>query len=292
MSTDSPIVYLPARWNWPHLAMLAALPAYAAWAQAQGWSAQVTLTAGTLLALLALMLAERWNPHRPDWAPRRADLQRDAAFLSINALADAFGSWLVHVAALAWLAWAPFGSGPARDWSPWLAVPLAIALGELGPYWLHRRAHAGGWLWRVHAVHHTPDKLNASNNLTTHPLNVLWNRLARVAPWLLLGFDAQAALWAALFLQLQSFATHANTAGGIGALNYLIGSTELHRWHHSVVMQEAKNFSTAIPLWDQLFGTWYLPPRHDGPRAVGLADAGPAAGSWCALLCGPLQRTR
>jgi len=275
-------------WNLPHLGLLLALPLYAA--ATAHWPPALTLAAGALAALGWLMASERLWPYRWSWAPSAADLRRDAAFLGANAAADALAGVLLHGAAIA-LAAAGLAGSAARGLPAVAAVPLAVVLGELGPYLLHRWAHRGGWLWRVHAVHRRLPAVNASNNLTAHPINVVWNRLARVLPWLLLGFDADVLLWAALFLQVQSFATHANIAGTIGPLNRLIGSAELHRWHHSTVLDEAKNFGTAIPLWDQLFGTYYR-PSHAGPRRVGLNrdDGWPDARDWRRLLAWPLCR--
>jgi len=277
------------RINLPHVAVLAALPPYAVAAQQAGWSAPLTLAVGTLLAVAWLMVAERLWPWRADWAPAAPDLRRDAVFFGANTLTDALLSLLLHGGVLM-LAATGLTSGFAAAWPAWLALPLAIALGELGPYALHRWSHRGGWAWRVHGVHHRPGALHASNNITTHPLNVVWNRLARTLPWLALGFDAQVLLWAALFIQVQSFATHANIAGTIGPLNRLIGSAELHRWHHSTVLAEARNFGTAIPLWDQVFGTYALPARR-GPARVGVDDRSwPGARDWRGLLLLPLCR--
>lgn len=279
------------RINLPHLAVLAALPIHVLAAQRAGWSASLTLAVGTLGALAWLMVAERCSPWRAEWAPTAPDLRRDAVFFGANALTDALLSLLLHGGAIL-LAAAGLTSGFAAAWPAWLALPVAVALGELGPYALHRWSHRGGWAWRVHGVHHRPGALHASNNFTTHPLNVVWNRLARTLPWLALGFDPQVLVAAALFVQVQSFATHANIAGTIGPLNRLIGSAELHRWHHSTVLAEARNFGTAIPLWDQVFGSYWLPARP-GPARVGIDDpAWPDAHDWRRLLGLPLGSAR
>lgn len=233
------------------------------------------LTLGTLLSLGALMLAERRWPARDEWTPDAGELARDGAFLGLNAIGDGAGALL-----LSWLALhlAAGHAGPAADWSPWLAVPAAVVLGEWATYALHRWSHREGWGWKVHALHHAPTRLNASNNLTTHPLNTLWNQFARTLPWLVLGFEPRVIAWAALFIQVQSFAIHANVAGTLGPLSRWIGTAELHRWHHSVDASEAMNFGTALPLWDHVFGT-YRAPSVRGPARLGIAGL-PAGGGW------------
>jgi sterol desaturase/sphingolipid hydroxylase (fatty acid hydroxylase superfamily) len=274
------------RWNWPHLAALVGLVPFAWLAGIAAWEPGTTLTLGTLLALAWLMFAERRWPARPEWASNAQELLRDGVFLGINAVVDAAGALLLTWLALAWATAMP---GPAANWSPWIAVPIAVVLGELGPYVLHRWAHRGGWGWRVHAVHHAPRRMHASNNLTTHPINVLWNQMARMLPWIALGFEAHVIAWSALFIQVQSFAVHANISGTVGPLSRWIGSAELHRWHHSVVQKEALNFSTAVPIWDRLFGTYQAPSVY-GPAHVGIADLPVDVGGtlWRKMLLAPI----
>jgi sterol desaturase/sphingolipid hydroxylase (fatty acid hydroxylase superfamily) len=49
-------------------------------------------------------------------------------------------------------------------------------------------------------------------------------------------------------------------------LNYIISSTELHRWHHSRAAEESNhNYGNNVIIWDVLFGTFYWPTA----RAVG-----------------------
>jgi sterol desaturase/sphingolipid hydroxylase (fatty acid hydroxylase superfamily) len=50
----------------------------------------------------------------------------------------------------------------------------------------------------------------------------------------------------------------------------LVGN-ELHRYHHSADLDEAKNFGNIVPLWDIVFGTFVYRPG-DAPKALGLAD--------------------
>lgn len=254
-------------WNLPHLALLAALPPYLA--VAADWPDGVRMSLGTLAALAWLIGAERWWPHRADWQPSGAEWARDASFLGLGAVVDVLGAVLLtHLTAAGPM------SSLATAWPLWLALPLAIALGELGPWLLHRWAHAGGWLWRLHALHHRPHKLNAANAVLVHPINLLWNQAARALPWWLLGFDAQTVVAAALFLQVQSLAAHANVAGGLGPLGAWLGHAQLHRWHHSLDPAEALNFGTALPLWDRLFGSYRAPTGTD-PAALGVAGMAP-----------------
>lgn len=276
-------------WNWAHLVWLAGLAPYVLAASAAGWSPFVTLAVHLVLTLAWFGLIEwRW-PHRPDWTAQPRAWRRDGAFFGANAVADALGGLLVGAVALAWAQVQPRGF--AHGMPGWAAVPLAVVLAEFGAYWLHRLMHRGGWWWRVHAVHHRPEELNVANNLTTHPLNVLLLKPAKLLPLVALGFSADTVLVATLFLQLQSFATHANTRGSMGWLNYVIGTAELHRRHHSVNVDEALNFATALPLWDQVFGTFRYRSSPE-PVQVGVQapQCYPGQTDIWGLLWFPLRR--
>jgi len=270
--------------NWPHLTLLLALPPYA-WVSA-GQPPALVLGLAVLAALAWLVWCERRWPARADWVAGVGEMRRDAAFLGLNTLTDALGGLLIALLALG------LGkAGWAAGLPPALALPLAVVLGELGPYALHRWAHHAPLLWRFHVLHHRPTAVNASNSVLAHPLNVLWIQLARVLPWLLLGFAPQTMLWATLFLQIQGLAVHANTRGGLGWLTFLIGSAELHRWHHSLRIDEARNFGTAVPLWDQVFGSYVYRPGRSVDR-VGCAELdGPTPG-WREQLLAPFRCCR
>lgn len=257
-------------WNWAHLGLLIGLAAWMATAQMAGWPLAATALLATFGILAWLGWAEWYRPHRREWVPTHDDLKRDGVWFLAAALVDTGAKWLVRGVAL-WLATVLPLPEVAHGLPLWLAVPLAVVVGEFGMYWMHRWEHAGGWLWRVHALHHAPRAVNLTNNVTVHPINVLIVDVVRVLPLLLLGFPPEAVVYAGMFAQAQSFATHANTPGTMGWLNYLIGTAELHRRHHSDRVDEALNFGTAVPLWDQLFGTFRYRATAE-PREVGLAQ--------------------
>jgi sterol desaturase/sphingolipid hydroxylase (fatty acid hydroxylase superfamily) len=249
-------------WHWPHLALLVLWPAWSVIATALAWPATVALLLWLALNVVVLGLAEHYRPHRKDWAPTRAQLRRDGTVWGLNLLADSIAGAAVAGVAIAL-------TPAVVAWPLWLQVSLGIVVAEFGSYWLHRWSHADTWLWRVHLLHHRPERMNTANALTAHPLNAIYNHLARVLPLVALGLQPEALLAVALFGLTQSLVTHANIAGHIGWLDYLVGSATLHRLHHSTREAEAGNFGTTVPLWDQLFGTYR---RGAAPRHVGVFD--------------------
>ncbi len=249
-----------SRLHWPHLVLLGALPG---WFLLMRHDPPTLVVFGWLLInALLLLAAEQLQPYRPDWRWRKADLPRDGGVFGLNVVADGVAAALVSLLAI--------GLTPASSTLPFaIELPLALVTAEFGSYWLHRLSHRGGWWWRVHLLHHRPERLNAGNALTAHPFNALYDKLARTLPLVALGFSDDALLVATLFALTQSLVTHANVAGTIGPLNYLLGSAELHRLHHSTNPADAGNFGTALPLWDQVFGTFHYGHK---PAAVGVFD--------------------
>ena len=55
---------------------------------------------------------------------------------------------------------------------------LGVLLVDFGEYVFHRLAHSQRWLWLIHAVHHSDDRLDVSTGLRFHPgetaLNLVW----------------------------------------------------------------------------------------------------------------------
>jgi len=76
---------------------------------------------------------------------------------------------------------------------------------------------------------------------------------------------------------------HSNVRIRLGPLRAVIGSPELHHWHHDRD-RDAGNYGNVTPLMDVIFGT-YKCPDHE-PEHLGLP--GPPPGSYVAQLVKPL----
>lgn len=268
------------RVHWAHLGLLAALAPLLWLAGARDWSPAATLFAWLLANVVVLAIAERLAPFRAGWHPTARHLRRDGGVAAANVLVDAAVSAALTALAIALL--------PGDNRWPLVAqVALGLLAGELAGYWLHRLSHRDGWLWRVHLLHHVPDRLNLANAATAHPLNAALDKAARLLPPLGLGLQPDAMLAIALFGATQSLVAHANVAGGIGVLDRVLGSAQLHRMHHSAAPAEAGNFGTAISLWDLVFGTY----RRGTPAAVGVfsPSAYPGELDLARLLVWPLR---
>jgi len=169
------------------------------------------------------------------------------------------------------------GFGPAARLPLWLQAVLILLLSDLVGYWTHRAFH-GRRLWRFHAVHHSSVDLDWLSSVRLHPVNDALMRIAGALPLLGLGFAPAAVAGIAPVLTIMAILVHANLDWDWGSLRALVVSPRFHRWHHTdEANARDKNFAGLLPLWDLLFGTYYMPqdrlPQHFGtttPVPAGL----------------------
>jgi sterol desaturase/sphingolipid hydroxylase (fatty acid hydroxylase superfamily) len=155
-----------------------------------------------------------------------------------------------------------------------LQVLLVFALGDFVGYWLHRAFH-GRWLWKFHAIHHSSQDLDWLSATRLHPVNEILARALQAIPLIALGFDTRVVAAFVPFIGLYAIALHANVRWTFGPLRYVIASPTFHRWHHT--SEDAgldKNFAGLFPIWDLLFGTFYLPAGQQ-PERFGVSDPVP-----------------
>ena len=167
------------------------------------------------------------------------------------------------------------GFGPLSRQPIWLQAIQIYLLVDLCAYWTHRLFHRGKW-WPFHAVHHSSEDLDWLGSLRVHPVNDVVNKLAQATPVLLLGYNPLVTLSTAPFFTFYAIFLHANVNWDFGPLRSLIATPVFHRWHHSREPEAwDKNFAGLFPVWDRLFGTYYLPPNR-WPVNFGICEPMPA----------------
>ena len=148
------------------------------------------------------------------------------------------------------------------------ALPLAGFLAyDFLYYWFHRLLHRFGLLWRVHAVHHSLEELNAVNDYHHWAEDALRVPLILVPISLLVSVDATVLLVCIIGLRFMGQMTHANSRVSYGVFRYVLAEPRFHRVHHSLERRHFdKNFAFMFPLWDLVFGTAYFPAYDEYPK--------------------------
>jgi len=151
------------------------------------------------------------------------------------------------------------GFGPLSRQPLWLQCFEILLLSDLIDYWTHRTLHRGS-LWRIHAIHHSPQEMNWISSSRVHPLNDLITRSCQLLPILLLGFSAASIISVVPLVAFYVMFLHANLKWDFGPFRWILVSPAYHRWHHASDEEGIdKNFAGIFPIWDVLFGTAYFP---------------------------------
>lgn len=219
--------------------------------------------------IVGVALLERIAPFEVSWnRDHGGDTAVDAAHFLVSylliqtAVASAFG--LRKLLPETWSFW--------PDQAPMVVqVLLAGAVMDSGLYAMHRASHAHGLLWRLHAIHHSPERLYWLNGGRRHPLSALV--LAGPGLMVLLALGATpiaVGAWLS-FMSIHLAFQHANLDYRLGPFRFLLGVSEMHRWHHKREFEDAQvNFGEVWLIWDHLFGTFHDAPRSPGAGEVGL----------------------
>ena len=174
----------------------------------------------------------------------------------------------------------PIGAQPV-----WLQAIELLLISDFLGYWIHRAFHMD-W-WRFHAVHHSPRRLDWLSSPRIHPVNDVLGTLLRAVPLFVLGFRFELVAAYAPLLLLYGLLLHANVWWRFGPLRYVIATPAFHRWHHAADPEgRDKNFAGILPIWDLIFGTYYLPDTP--PKRCGVDD--PVPNTFWAQLAYPWRR--
>ncbi len=208
-------------------------------------------------------------PYRKEWLPNRSEIKTDLIFMLL--IQVALPKLLTIFTAVYLVSFAEAhglqltGLWP-HDWPVWVQMLLMMASSDFLRYWLHRASHMWMPLWRLHAVHHSVQKLYWLNVGRFHPIDKSLQFLCDALPFILLGVSEEVLTLYFVVYSIKGFFQHSNVDTKLGWFNYIISGPELHRWHHSKTIKESNtNYGNNLIIWDILFGTFFLPKD----RAVG-----------------------
>ena len=157
---------------------------------------------------------------------------------------------------------------------------------------MHYASHRVGFLWRLHAVHHSVKRMYGFNGLMKHPLHLGCEALAGTLPLLLLGMPEQVAALLALAITLQLLLQHSNVDMRLGALRHLFAWAPVHRFHHMKYGRAGDvNFALFLSIWDRLLGTAFhsdYPMRGDD---LGIGSRPDYPDAYLAQLAEPFRES-
>ncbi|WP_446830823.1 sterol desaturase family protein [Candidatus Foliamicus sp.] len=251
-----------------------------------GLTAALSAYAAVCLGAVLITWHELKLPYRGDWKPGASEVGVDAVFLGVVQIGLPLLLSVTLVVALA--DWLRAESLVVADfwphqWPVWAQAALMMLVADFGRYWLHRAFHKFSPMWRLHAVHHSPQRLYWVNVGRFHPLEKAIQYCLDALPFALVGVSGDVLAAYFVFYAVNGFYQHSNCLVRLGPLNYLVAGPELHRWHHSELPEESNNnFGNNLIVWDLLFGTRFLPADRE-VGLLGLMNRAYPMGFWAQM---------
>lgn len=164
-------------------------------------------------------------------------------------------------------------SGTSRIFASGILQLVPIFFYDFFFYWWHRWQHSSALLWEEHKLHHSDGNVNVTTTKRQHfletPLTTLFISLPLA---IFFSFTPVSAALTTVLIRLWQFFIHANLHLPLGGLTLVFCGPQYHRIHHSIEPQHInKNFAVWFPIWDVIFGTYYVPRRDEFPE-TGVND--------------------
>ncbi|MBB4816809.1 sterol desaturase/sphingolipid hydroxylase (fatty acid hydroxylase superfamily) [Pseudomonas alcaligenes] len=240
-------------------------------------------------AITACFLAEAWLPYERAWNRNHGDRLRDSLHALVNEGLNCLGILVIPLSA----ALLPDIEFWPHHWPLALQLLVAILAADLGITLMHYASHRIGFLWRLHAVHHSVKRMYGFNGLMKHPLHLGCEALAGTLPLLLLGMPEQVAALLALAITLQLLLQHSNVDMRIGALRHLFAWAPVHRFHHMKYGRAGDvNFALFFSFWDRLLGTAFHSDYRMHGDDLGIGSRPDYPDAYLAQLAEPFRESK
>jgi sterol desaturase/sphingolipid hydroxylase (fatty acid hydroxylase superfamily) len=156
-------------------------------------------------------------------------------------------------------------------WAQFIALLLVQDLIEWS---IHYALHRIPFLWQIHKLHHSIERMNWFGNFRFHWLEILVYKTIKYVPLLILAPSYQIAFMVGIVGVLVGSLNHLSIpfTWQPTAVGYILNSPGFHIWHHNA-SKDAVNYAIIFTFWDYLFHTAYTPHRGGLPDKIGLSDS-------------------
>jgi sterol desaturase/sphingolipid hydroxylase (fatty acid hydroxylase superfamily) len=180
----------------------------------QGIALPIATYVPVISGAVIITVLEWLLPYRRQWHPTRDDVKADAFYmLLVQILLPRLLGFLIALTLLkelgaeqGWIhdLW-------VHDWPIGLQAVAMVLIADFLRYWVHRAAHKYSFLWRLHAVHHSTNKLYWMNTGRFHPLEKALQFVFDAMPFILLGVKPEVLALYFVFYALNGFFQHSIT---------------------------------------------------------------------------------
>jgi sterol desaturase/sphingolipid hydroxylase (fatty acid hydroxylase superfamily) len=159
-----------------------------------------------------------------------------------------------------------------RSQPGWLQYIECLLLIDLLGWTFHFLCHKIPFLWKFHAIHHSAEAMDWLVAARFHPLELAFSRIFKYSPLAMFGFSFEPLAIVVFIDYFLSMYVHSNIRFRFGFITRLIATPQFHHWHHANTKEAYdKNFAPTFPLWDLIFGTYYV-PQGKFPEKYGVDE--------------------
>jgi sterol desaturase/sphingolipid hydroxylase (fatty acid hydroxylase superfamily) len=236
---------------------------------------------GLAVLIIARALQHKWpiGPNLP-----HTEVSSDWFATLTSVVLSVPASLLAFPCSIAIIGW--FGGGGlirvrTDGWYFLPALSGFILVGDLYRYCLHRLQHKIPFLWAMHSFHHSANALTLVTGARHFWIEKLIFGGFLPIFQILFGVPSDMLTIIAVFYFLPDGCAHLNVRFPMGRWIVVLNNPQWHRIHHSVQPEHFnKNFASALPLWDFVFGTAVIPKPDEYPdtglvpsESVGVFDS-------------------
>ncbi|MDJ0643975.1 MAG: sterol desaturase family protein [Erythrobacter sp.] len=181
----------------------------------------------------------------------------------------------------------------ADDLGPLLVLFPILYMIVIGffEYWLHRALHDIPLLWRLHAIHHQIEEMNAARSYSHWAQDALYLAVITVPLVFLIKSPQQHIVLLTTLYLISNYYMHTdNPAMSFPpALRHVLADNIYHHYHHSRAIEHwGRNYCSFFSFYDRMFGTQHM-PTDETFRATGIDGYRPLNG-WRDYLVRPFTR--
>jgi sterol desaturase/sphingolipid hydroxylase (fatty acid hydroxylase superfamily) len=181
----------------------------------------------------------------------------------------------------------------ANDLGPLLIAFPIVYMAVIGffEYWLHRALHDVPILWRLHAIHHQIEEMNAARSYSHWAQDALYLAVITIPLVFIIENPQEHVALLTTFYLVSNYYMHTdNPAMSFPPLlRHVLADNIYHHYHHSRAIEHwGRNYCSFFSFYDRIFGTQHM-PEDETFHPTGIDGYRPLSG-WIDYLTRPFTR--
>lgn len=181
----------------------------------------------------------------------------------------------------------------SEDLGPLLVIFPVVYMVVIGffEYWLHRTLHDVPLLWRLHAIHHQIEDMNAARSYSHWAQDALYLAVISIPLVFLIESPQQHIALLTTFYLVSNYYMHTDNPAMSFPLvvRHVLADNIYHHYHHSRAIEHwGRNYCSFFSFYDRIFGTQHM-PEDETFHPTGIDGYRPLSG-WRDYLLRPFTR--